>query len=111
MILGAILFVFAALVALFGLGLLVSTDLGVPDIDAAADVMGERLFLDGMERKAADEMNQAKLLQVKDAREALEKFVVSQGFHNDDSSRWLPGGRENYMDALRKIYGSVGGER
>jgi hypothetical protein len=108
MSIGVLILLCVAIVALFvGFGLL-AEGAGVPNIDQAADVMGARLLLDDVARDALKENDQEKYNLVNKARQVLEENTESQGFRNDDSSRWLPGGEEAFTKSIREIFGKAG---
>ena len=62
---------------------------GVPDIEAAADVLAERMYLDGKALQAANTQNREQLKIIERGRALLESCVVSQGYANDDSARFV----------------------
>ena len=97
----AFLFILAGLVLIVAVLTAYASDYAAPDIEQAADVMSERMFLDGRAKQAAN-ANDWDLLEIIDsARDALESMVESQGYTNDDSARWLEGGKEAW-EAIRQ---------
>ncbi len=102
----AILLVAVVVVAgLRGLGLISGNyPWEVRDIDEAADVMGSRMALD---RAAMDALNKSDWGQydaVNRCRKILAENTQSQGFVNDDSSRWLPSGKAAYQQAVLEMF-------
>ena len=62
---------------------------GVPDIEAASEVMDARLYLDSAARQAVNNQNRKRLKVIEQGRELLESCVVSQGYPNDDSAQFV----------------------
>lgn len=91
------LYVLGVILFFVGLGRL-TRDAGVPDLDAAAEIMAVRMELDSLGKAAANSGDRAGAARVEHLRAVLADCIESQGFHNDDSCRWKPGGLERYVD-------------